>query len=605
MLQSEEEKLALYYERVSTNHEEQNESMENQRALAKSYLKRHPEISLAEPLDTYSERVSGKSDERPKYQLLLKRLERGDIRYVMVKDFKRLNRSTEVSAQLGNYAKMYHFQFILLSTGQIIDPNSEQNRMMYGFESLMNQEVVYRQSEYGRLAHRQKCEAKRLNRNNILFGYLWDSEKKDIIINQEQASIIRTMFDLYVFRDYGIVEIRRYLETKGYTYSSNTVIKWLTETAYIGIFHLNKKGSELGVGSGMKTKRYMNPKDEWIAVERPDLAIVDKRIFDLAQKIRENRREFFSNEKVDENGNRIKMSRQDRFRGIHLFSSKIVCAECGYTYLHAYSDRNKSIGIYKDSYTARSKKLLSECSNKEYKRLYEEDLTAITVTIINGLIEKNKDCIPTLLNILREVMLDDSYNREERVVRQQTIKRLKELLTKIQDRFIYAEGELLEALNQKYKDVQKQIYQLEEENAEENQQKEKFDEIENRFTLISEAIQKWSVIDTESVDRKVVNTFIDKMIIHADGKLEVYLNTNESFIYTIPKKHKRKSSNGSSTFFAEKMDYPRQEKMVQKYATGVRLKSALPLFEFGYGEKIGNRRTHIKRKFHVFVMVEV
>lgn len=129
--------LALYYERVSTTHTDQDESMANQRALAASFLKRHPEIELAEPMDTYSERVSGKSDERTKYKEMLKRLEKGDIRYVLVKDFKRLNRSTELSAQLSNYSKKYGFQFILLSTGQLIDPNAQQSRMTYGFESLL------------------------------------------------------------------------------------------------------------------------------------------------------------------------------------------------------------------------------------------------------------------------------------------------------------------------------------------------------------------------------------------------------------------------------------------------------------------------------------
>ena len=50
---------AVYYERVSTVHFEQAESLENQRKLCESYLKRHPEIELAEPIGTYSERVSG------------------------------------------------------------------------------------------------------------------------------------------------------------------------------------------------------------------------------------------------------------------------------------------------------------------------------------------------------------------------------------------------------------------------------------------------------------------------------------------------------------------------------------------------------------------
>lgn len=148
-----DKKLGIYYERVSTDHAEQDESMDNQRRLVLAYLKRHPEIELAEPLDTYSERESAKSDERPKYSSMIKRLSKGDIDYLLVKDTKRLNRSTEVAAQLKNLARRYGFKLILLSTGQIYDINASENRMMYGFESLINEDLVYRQSEYGRIAH--------------------------------------------------------------------------------------------------------------------------------------------------------------------------------------------------------------------------------------------------------------------------------------------------------------------------------------------------------------------------------------------------------------------------------------------------------------------
>ena len=98
---------ALYYERVSTEHETQDNSLVNQRSLCNNFLKRNQDIQLAEPIDTYVERVSGKSDARPRYQALIKRLKQGDIDYLLIKDFKRLNRSSEVSAQMKNLSKKY------------------------------------------------------------------------------------------------------------------------------------------------------------------------------------------------------------------------------------------------------------------------------------------------------------------------------------------------------------------------------------------------------------------------------------------------------------------------------------------------------------------
>lgn len=601
---------ALYYERVSTTHEEQDESMENQRALARSFLTRHPEIKLAEPLGTYSERVSGKSDERPKYQQLLKRLEKGDIRYVMVKDLKRLNRSTEVSAQLGNYAKKYNFQFILLSTGQVFDPNSNENRMMYGFESLINQEVVYRQSEYSRLAHRQKCEAKRLNRNNITFGYKWDPEAKDIVIDEAKAEIIRALFDLYTFQDYGIMELRKFLESKGYKYSGNTVTKWLTETAYIGIFHLNKKGSELGVGVGMKTKRYTNPKEEWVPVERPDLAIVDEKIFNLAQQIRESRMAHFGETKTTKKDGTVNTHKQDRFRGTHLFSSKIVCAECGCMYLHNYSDRARTIGVYKDSYRIRTRTPLTECENRDFKTLYEEDLIEIMVLAVNNLIERNKDCIGLLMDTLREVIMDDTVQRKQSESINKEIQRLKGLLLKIQDRFIYADEELLLGLNQKYKEVKEQIQKLELREVEENQQINNLHNTQEVLREISSAIARWTKIDVTNVDKTVVNAFVDKMVIHKDGVLEIYLSTQKVLENQMPKHSKgkkRRSENSTSFSSAEPIQF--SDKMqIREYwesLNNVDPCNSFKIFEFLYIEKIGNRKTGNKRKIKVTIIVVV
>ena len=87
-------------------HDEQTNSLENQRRLASDYIKRHAEeLELAEPLGTYSERESGKSDVRKRYSAMLDRLEEGDISYILVKDLKRLNRSSESSAKLRSLCK--------------------------------------------------------------------------------------------------------------------------------------------------------------------------------------------------------------------------------------------------------------------------------------------------------------------------------------------------------------------------------------------------------------------------------------------------------------------------------------------------------------------
>ena len=509
--------LALYYERVSTEHEEQDLSMRNQRSLCDNFLKKNRNIKLAEPVDKYVERISGKSDARPKYKALIQRLKQGDIDFLLIKDFKRLNRSSEVSAQMKNLSKKYSFKFILLSTGQIYDPNAPENRMMYGFESLLNEEVVYRQSEYARLAHKQKCQEKRLNRNNITFGYKW--EEDDIVIDEKNARIVQELFELYVFKDYGISELRKHLLLKyQLRRSGNTVRKWIHETAYIGVFHLNKKGSELGVGVGQKTKRFDNPKEEWVPVLRPDLAIVDKRIFELAQRISDSRNRTYNGEKDSV-----------KFKGKHLFSSVIYCKECKSSYVHDYADRKKQIAIYRDSTSLLlSKNILKECPNQKYKRVYEDDMKRIVVETLTKMVNSHQNSFDDVANILEGIIIENNGRNNIQQEKQREIERIKITLEKTKSAYIDAKPGVLrddiekdyQALVIKYKEAKQELSTIQEKINDVNR-------IKKQIKDMRDAVMHLKNIEEKSLNRNTIRAFIQRIYVSKEGEVEVIFHSFE------------------------------------------------------------------------------
>lgn len=524
---------AVYYERVSTLHEDQTNSLENQRKLRESYLKRHPEVHL---VGVYSERISGKSDLRPQYNEMVKRIEQGDIDYILVKDLKRLSRSLEVSAQLRNMVKKYQCKLILLATGEIYDPNADDKRMLFGFESLVNEEVVFRQSEYGRIAHRQKMEAKRLNRNNCTFGYFWDNEKRDIVIDQDQAEVVRSIFDMYVFQNKGIGDIREYLSSLGIFRSAVTVNKWLQETAYIGIFCMNKKGSELGVGMGQKTRRFTNPKDEWILVERPELAILSKDVFELAQSIRNSRQRIYNS---DKNG----MS-QGRFRGFHLFSSKIFCEECGYPYVHGWADRACTVAVYRDSSRHRKANALERCTNIQFNRVYESDIKQITLLAINGLITENRGCFDMLLKVLEKVMRDDNSIEVALKSLNRQLADIDKKSDKVKSAYLEApSGPLRAALIEDYEKLASQKSEVEARIKTVQEERSSETVIEKRIKAIQSVMKQLEIMN--DLDRKTVEQFIYKILINRNGEVQVVLNSNITQSYTITD---RKRSSKSSAF---------------------------------------------------------
>lgn len=587
---------AVFYARVSTKKEEQEESLENQNSLKEIYLKSHPNIKC---IAEYSEQVSGKSDLRPEYQKMIERAKDPLVKYIMVKDTKRLYRSSAVAYEFKETLKKYGLKLILLSTGQISDPNANDigTQMMFGIESVLNEEVVQRQSNYGRVTHQLKCERKILNRNNITFGYAWDDVNKEIYINEEEARIIRKMFDLYVFQGYGAKALEKYFEMKGYPRSAQTIRKYLEETAYIGIFHLNKKSSILGIGKGAKTKRFTNPKEEWVPVERPELAIVDEEIFELAQRMRESKRGLY---KQGEN-----VPRQVWFSGTHIFSGKLFCGMCSRSYIHKIKENyGKHISVYVHR-VHRKKEITEERCLNPYRTVYEEDLIDITRRSINGLIQKNQDCFSLILPAIQKAMQEDDGVEKEKADIRKRIRKEEKNKSKLLEVYMKAEGEMKDDINVQYNEKAKQIKELKKELEKYDNVRIKQEEMQDKLMAIRERIQQLKGTGVVNVDRRVADIFISQIILYGNGVMDFRLNNLDEREKLLPEVLEK----------IEQQEITKPENILLEPVNdvinigGEMKKSQLdimPVFRFSVNYQNGKQtRKSIKRSFNIVVNLAV
>lgn len=587
---------AVFYARVSTKKEEQEESLENQNSLKEIYLKSHPNIKC---IAEYSEQVSGKSDLRPEYQKMIERAKDPLVKYIMVKDTKRLYRSSAVAYEFKETLKKYGLKLILLSTGQISDPNANDigTQMMFGIESVLNEEVVQRQSNYGRVTHQLKCERKILNRNNITFGYAWDDVNKEIYINEEEARIIRKMFDLYVFQGYGAKALEKYFEMKGYPRSAQTIRKYLEETAYIGIFHLNKKSSVLGIGKGAKTKRFTNPKEEWVPVERPELAIVDEEIFELAQRMRESKRGLY---KQGEN-----VPRQVWFSGTHIFSGKLFCGMCSRSYIHKIKENyGKHISVYVHR-VHRKKEITEERCLNPYRTVYEEDLIDITRRSINGLIQKNQDCFSLILPAIQKAMQEDDGVEKEKADIRKRIRKEEKNKSKLLEVYMKAEGEMKDDINVQYNEKAKQIKELKKELEKYDNVRIKQEEMQDKLMSIRERIQQLKGTGVVNVDRRVADIFISQIILYGNGVMDFRLNNLDEREKLLPEVLEK----------IEQQEITKPENILLEPVNdvinigGEMKKSQLdimPVFRFSVNYQNGKQtRKSIKRSFNIVVNLAV
>lgn len=523
---------ALDYARTSTDSDEQKDSCDNQVAMCNIYLKRYPNVKLAE--EPYVDKgISGKSNiGRDAFAEMLERVKQGDIDLIIVKTKARLCRSKALATMLEEMMRDYKFSILTLSDGQIYDSADRSSRLINGIKDVIDEDYVWGQSEYGKMTHQLRCERKILTNNNVTFGYVWNKDTKNIEINEEEAKVINQIFEWYVYFGFGLREIANKLADMG-IYGKNskklvtagTLSQWLSNEAYAGTFYINKRGSILDLGADRETKRFENPKEEWVAVPRPDLAIIDRELFDLAQKIRMEKKSAYDKP--------TKEYIQARYKGFHLFASKIFCGSCNTQFIHYYTDRAGKVAAYKDSFFKKAKQPGEHCENNRYNKIHEVVLSNITKKAINLTLENTDEIFSNLYNIIEESMESGTdYSVKVGVLKKKLDKLESEKVSYLEGWRTAPDSDMREYFYEKLSEIREQIEEVKKELSEyeysakdDKQIKEQLEEIRKQLS---------SLQHIETLDRSIVENFVDRIVINPDGSLYLILKVGPRFSVTVP-----------------------------------------------------------------------
>ena len=561
------------YQRVSTLNEEQAESCEHQKMLIDDYIDKHSEMVLVE---NYCDNgISGKTDCREDYSKMIQRVMQGDIDYILVKDSYRLCRSSEVNAALNRILIQTNTKIIYMADKSTYDPNNRQERLFNGIKALLGEDYVYQQSEAGKIYHMQKCMNKIINANNVTFGYFWDYNEKEMKINPEEAKVVEQIFEWYVYEDLGVSEIARRLGEKGIRgkksknlLTPRTLNQWLTNSAYKGILCFNKRHSILGVGSNAKTIRVDNPESEWVRVPCP--AIISEELFDLAQKIREERNHTYNN--------KPKEVTRSYFSGFHTFASKLFCGDCGTQFQFGYTDRNKQYPLYYDAFSKRSKMRVDECCpNMKFNKIYERTLEVITRKSFNLLLENKENIFSQLLSLIKETMNEETEESSKVRIWNTKIMELEERKNKLLESWFQAPDiDTKEfCLREKDKCVNEIKHYTK---LIEDSKVPRYDTqtIESQILSISEYLNR--LTNVEDIDREFVDTFLNRIEIFSNGKIYVSFKfSDKKATTTLP-------------------DYKEEKLAIQKGLPSIHIFESLKeLLFFGRSvRKIGGRGTMVR-----------
>ena len=313
------------YCRVSTEKEEQMESLENQKSFFEEYARRQGFQLVKIYAD---EGISGKQmKNREQFLRMLEDSKKDLFDMVAVKDISRFARNTVDLLNSIRQLRSRGIEVQFLSNHQTILTGSEFVLTIFGAQA---------QEESRNLSDRVKfgleVSAKRGKVPTIIYGYN-QIGSHSLEIREEEAAVVRKIFDWYGNKGLGVRKIAEQLTgegipaKKGGSWSAKTVRRILENPIYNGKL-VNHKYETVDFMTGQKRKR--NVKENYIH-ERPEYRIVSRELFQRAQEVMEERRKkyFLDSE-----------NRRERYSGKYLFSGLIRCGDCGY----AFSEYRASYG---------------------------------------------------------------------------------------------------------------------------------------------------------------------------------------------------------------------------------------------------------------------
>ena len=355
---------------------------------------------------------SGKSiTGRPEFQQMLQDVadDRDGVSYILVFKLSRFGRNAADVLNSLQYIQDYGVNLICVEDG--IDSSKDSGKLTITVLSAVaeiERENILVQTMEGR---RQKAREGKWNGGQAPFGYLLDSKNSTLIVNPEEAEIVRIIFDKFVHTDMGADSISNYLNQHGYSkkklrdqevshFSRSTIIKILDNPVYAGKIAYGKSVTEKVKGTRDQYRRVKQ--DEYLLADGLHESIIDPETWEAAKAKR----------KVTG----IKWNKTHSLDHEHILSGILKCPVCGSGMAGTVRRRkNKKTGEYKDDfyYRCQHRRKIDEDHFCGFKpSLNQDELNEKVVQIIRDMVamEKFRDFIQSKL----QEKVDVSSLEEER-----------------------------------------------------------------------------------------------------------------------------------------------------------------------------------------------
>lgn len=464
------------------------------------------------------------AENRDKIQLIKKHAQQGKFDILLVFMFDRLGRKADETPFVVEWFVKNGIQVWSVNEGeQRFESHTDRLTNYIRFwqadgesqkTSIRTQTAMGQMVEEGRFRGGQTAYGYRLEKSGIL-----NKRKQEVykqVIDEEEAQIVRMMFDLCVSSGYGRWRLANFLNDHG--------IK----------NHKGQNWHEASVGAILKNPLYKGILRSGTTVAGPfkELQIIKPEVFDLAQQlIQERAKENKKQRTVPLNTT-----------GQSLLSGNIFCGHCGGRMILTTNGRSYHLA---DGTLVKKKRIRYICYNKTRHRKDCEGQTGYTMSILDGMIvDILHQVFDKMKDASNEILINSAFQRQISCLRAD-LQRAKSDNTKANSEYESLKSEVLKAVQGKSALPMEVLSEV----LEETRQKvistskritELTLELENGNARAAEMqaefnrIVSWSEIFDESnmeVKKMICGYIIQKISVRRDYNLEVEFNINvEQFL---------------------------------------------------------------------------
>ena len=384
-----------YYCRVSTDSDVQLNSLDNQLDYYETYIKKNKTWSF---VDGYVEEgVTGtRADKRQSFMRMIRDAKLNKFDLIITKDVSRFARDLEDSI---------HYIRELKSSGVgVFFENQSLNTFDLNSELTLNilfniaQEESKKISASVKFGYRKAISQGHVLGSSNITGYRKDNCK--LVIIEEEAKMIRKLFELYATGEYGFHKLAKklsdegYLNKKGRIYDKDSLKRMIQNPKYKGFY----RARTYEILDYRTKKRKKNTEEDQVIYKCTDgsvPAIVSEELWDKANEVLNARVKGYADNNYWSGG--VK----------YPFSSKIYCKEHNTNFQRSHGSRRKnrptwSCGLYLQY-------RLSSCSSPI---IAEKDLYNIFMKIMDTIIPEKNHIIDNMLRIYESIDKSNKYDDE-------------------------------------------------------------------------------------------------------------------------------------------------------------------------------------------------